>query len=216
MAHDAQNLYVLYVCTEPNLNHPAHHRSMKLGDHLGNANLLDTYFPDRVDLFIKPNLQQNDFLHLSATSSGDHAGLVRGSALLKVLNPEGGGTVEKDKTVRAVTGYGVEVRRGVNEWRVLFRVPWVTLGMPTAPTGSFGLLPTRTRWRTSEPFFTSTETLVNLPSGVSRRATLRWQRPVRLVYPSLAEKRAIWVLQQTLSEPTSPQTLPERVRLTQR
>ena len=243
VTHDTQNLYVLYVCTEPKLNHPAHHRKMKLADHLENSSVLDTYFPDRVDLFIKPNLQQNDFLHLSATISSDHAGLVRGSALLKVLNPEGGGTVEKDKTVRAVTGYQVEVKRGVNEWRVLFRVPWATLGMTTAPTGSVGLLPTRTRWRTSErsspvaldfddkpapdlfietslstnsTVFSSTEILAKLSSGV-----LRWQRPVRLVYPSLVEKKAVWTMQKTLSEPTSPQSnrrtaLPERVRLTQR
>ncbi|MBC8152016.1 MAG: hypothetical protein H7Z72_03815 [Bacteroidetes bacterium] len=243
VAHDAQNLYVLYVCTEPNLSHPAHHRQLKLADHLENGSVLDTYFPDRVDLFIKPNLQQNDFLHLSATISGDHAGLVRGSALLKVLNPEGGGTVEKDKTVRAITGYQVEVKRGVNEWRVLFRVPWTTLGMTTAPTGLFGLLPTRTRWRTSErsspvamdfddkpapdlfiettlsttpAVFSSPETLAKLPSGV-----LRWQRPTRLVYPSLVEKRAIWTMQQTLDKPTSSESnrrtaLPERIRLTQR
>ena len=232
MAHDAQNLYVLFVCTEPNPNHPAHHRQMKLADHLENGSVLDTYFPDRVDLFIKPNLGQNDFLHLSATISGDYAGLVRGSALLKVLNPEGGGTVEKDKTVRAVTGYQVEVKRSTTEWRVLFRVPWTTLGLTTAPTGTFGLLPTRTRWRTSERsspvalefddkpapdlfiettlsttpgIFTSPETLAKLPSGL-----LRWQRSTRLVYPSLTEKKAIWAMQKSLSTPTSPQSKPHR------
>lgn len=245
VAHDAQNLYVLFVCIEPNPTHPAHHRPLKLANHLENANLLDTYFPDRVDLFIKPNLGQNDFLHLTATISGDHAGLVRGSALLKVLNPEGGGTVEKDKTVRAIKGYQVEVRRNATEWRVLFRVPWTTLGMSTVPTGAgtFGLLPTRTRWRTSErsspvaldfddkpapdlfiettisttpALFISDEPVAKLPSGQLRRATLRWQRPARLVYPSLAEKRAIWAMQQTLSRPTTPPILSERIRLTQR
>lgn len=238
VAHDAQHLYVLFVCTEPNLNHPSHHRLMKLVNHLENGNLLDTYFPDRVDLFIKPDLRQNDFLHLSAAISGDHAGLVRGNALLKVINPEGGGTVEKDKTVRAITGYQVEVKKGVNEWRVLFRVPWATLGMVTVPTRPFGLLPGRTRWRTSErsspvamdfddrpapdlfiettlaatpTVFSSATTLTALPSGV-----LRWQRSARLAYPSLSEKQAIWAMQQTLSTPTSPQTLPDRIRLTQR
>lgn len=232
VAHDAQSLYVLFVGTEPNMGHPAHHRPMKLANHLENTSLLDTYFPDRVDLFIKPNLRQADFVHLSATSSGDYAGLVRGNALLRVLNPEGGGTVEKDKTVRAITGYEVEVKRGATEWRALFRVPWASLGMTTAPDQPFGLLPGRTRWRTSErsspvamdfddrpapdlfiettlsttpAVFSSATTLATLPSGA-----LRWQRPARLVYPSLAEKRAVWAMQQTLSTPTSPQTLPDR------
>lgn len=237
MAYDVQHLYVLFVCTEPNLKHPGHHRVMKLADHLENAHLLDTYFPDRVDLFVKPNLAQPDFMHFSATLSGDHAALVRGSALVKVLNPEGGGTAEKDKTVRPVTAYSVRVNQERSAWRVLFRVPWATLGLSAPPT-TVGLLPTRTRWRTSERsspvaldfddkpapdlciettlagvpgIFVGTETLTRLPAG-----PLRWQRPVRLSYPSLTEKKAIWAMQQGLSEHTTLSTLTNRVHLTQR
>lgn len=53
--------------------------------------------------------------------------------------------------------------------------------------------------------------ITRLPSG-----TPRWQRPAGLEYPSLAEKKAVWAMQQTLQQTTTPETFSNRVQLTQR
>ncbi len=85
MAWDADALYVLFVCQEPHMRYPAHWRQLRLQGWIENAYLIDTYFPDRVDIFFRPNWQNNVYYQFSATLSGDYAGIIRGE-MTKVSN----------------------------------------------------------------------------------------------------------------------------------
>ncbi len=236
IAWDNNALYILFICQEPNLAYPAHHRDLKLQDNIENAYLIDTYFPDRVDMFYRPDWQENVYYQFSTTLQGDFGGVVRGD-LTKVSNLEAGGVVQKDKTSRPITqGYEVTVRKETGAWKALFRIPWQVLG--GKPTEPFGIGLNRTRWRDSERLSpvaldfddkpaldlfmetifgkspaarVSKAMLVRLPSGV-----LRWEWPAQLVYPSVAEKKAIWEMQQSLKQPTTESNLASRIGLTQR
>lgn len=235
LAWTNDTLYVLFQCTEPNMDHPGHVRQFKLADHVDNSFLLDTYFQDRVDIYIRPTMVSGHFYQFSVAKDGQSAGVIRGK-LTEVKNPEGGGEVTKDPNARFVTRFKMDIKAEKDAWTVFIKIPWSSLeGKPSKP---FGLLLSRTRWRDSErtspaavdfddrpppdlfiettfgvksAVIISQQMLSRLPSG-----TLRWQRPALLKYPSPAEKAAIWTLQQTLGHATTPETLNHRVHLTQR
>ncbi len=229
------SLYILFYCLEPNMSHPGHFRKLKLKDHIDNSFLLDTYFQDRVDVYVRSAMESGHFYQFSVSKDGQSAGVIRGQ-LTQVKHPEGGGDVIKDHSARFVTRFTVEMKAEKSAWTVLLKLPWSAIeGKPVKP---FGLIVSRTRWRDSErtspvavdfddrpapdlfmetsfgaapAVITSGQTITSLPSG-----TLRWQRPVKLVYPAQKEKAAIWKMQQTLKRATTAETFADRVHLTQR
>lgn len=89
-------LYVMFHCQEPNMDHPGHVRKFRLADYIDNSFLLDTYFQDRVDVFIRPEMNSGHFYQFSIAKDGQSAGAIRGQ-LSQVKNPEGGGEVTKDR-----------------------------------------------------------------------------------------------------------------------
>lgn len=235
IAWTADTLYVLFRCQEPNMNHPGHVRKFKLADHIDNSFVLDTYFPDRVDVYMRPTMKSGHYYQFSVAKDGQSAGVIRGE-LTQVKNPEGGGDVIKDKNARLISNFNVNIKAEQNAWSVLLKVPWSSV--EGKPAKLFGLLLDRTRWRDSErtspvaldfddrpapdlfiettfdikpAIIVSSQVLTRLPSG-----TLRWQRTTRLEYPTLVEKEAIWAMQQTLNQATTPENFPDRVHLTQR
>ena len=235
IAWTGDSLYVLFHCPEPNMDHPGHFRKLKLTDHIDNSFLLDTYFPDRVDVYIRSSMGSGHFYQFSMSKDGQSAGVIRGQ-LTQVKNPEGGGDVIKDRNARLLTRFTVDIKAEKTAWMVLLKLPWSALnGKPVNP---FGLLFSRTRWRDSErtspvavdfddrpapdlfietnfgampAVISSGKTMTRLPSG-----NLRWQRPVQLVYPTQKEKATIWAMQQMLRMATKPESLADRVHLTQR
>lgn len=235
IASTDDTLYVMFQCQEPNMDHPGHVRKFKLADYVDNSFLIDTYFQDRVDVFIRPEMNSGHFYQFSIAKDGQSAGAIRGQ-LAQVKNPEGGGEVTKDRNLTFITHFKTDIKLEKDAWTVLLKLPWSAFG--GRPSKPFGLLLSRTRWRDSErtspvaadfddrpapdlfiettfgtkpAIINSSQMLTRLPSG-----TLRWQRPVRLVYPSTAEKAAIWKLQQMPGEATTRLTFANHVQLTQR
>ncbi len=54
-------LYVQFRCLEPNMSHPGHFRQFKLAAHIENSFLLDWYFQDRVDVYLRPSMASGYF-----------------------------------------------------------------------------------------------------------------------------------------------------------
>lgn len=147
LAWTDDTLYILFRCHEPNMNHPGHVRQFKLADNIDNSFLLDTYFQDRVDVYIRPAMTSSHFYQFSVAKDGQSAGVIRGE-LTQVKNPEGGGDVIKDRSARLITRFKSEIKAEKDAWTVLLKLPWSSIeGKPLKP---FGLLPSRTRWRNSE------------------------------------------------------------------
>lgn len=133
-------------------------------------------------------------------------------------------------------GYRTEVQRGEGRWSARFHLPWTLLGGRPAAHG-FGLNVVRSRGQSSEVLSpvaldqslqingdllmwasfgdravcrSADEILCTLPDG-----TKRWQLPARLLPPTAAQCKMMWLQQQTLALPTQVQTLRERVSLAQ-
>ncbi len=223
-AWDDAALYVGFRCAEPDLNHPAlRHESSDLFALAHKPNHLDSAFPDRVDIVVRPSFEDAAFFQFCLTLEGESDAQRFSSYPFDAA--------EKERVV----GYKAGVRRENNAWIARFAVPWALLG---GRAERFGLLPSRTRWRDSQRLspvaldFTDRpapdlllETslggvigarseagaLITLPSGVRL-----WQRPAILTWPSGEEYRAVWQTQQGLSEPTTLANLAERLHMAQR
>ncbi|HEX3626774.1 MAG TPA: TIM-barrel domain-containing protein [Verrucomicrobiae bacterium] len=220
VACDADGLIAVFSCAEPDLSFPATNRNDNWYSQLDIPWDQDSSFPDKVDLFLRPDMGQRGFYQFSITLAGLKFGCERG----------GHGREQK------IDSFAATVIKGSNGWTASFRIPWKTLG--GKPRDCFGLLPVRTRWRDGEvaspaafdfperppmdlfiemhfsgynPVKDQQSSLCRLPSG-----TLRWQRPALLTYPDKETVQAIWQMEQSLSEPTSATNFARRLWLTQR
>jgi len=232
---DPENLLVVFRCSESNLSWPATNQPGNWYSLLRSPVEQDSTFPDKVDCFIKPDLNQDSFYEFTATLNGLKFGVKCKShpapAAKAEDDPENGSS-----SVTKVNDFEATVTTQAGEWIVFFKIPWKTLG--GRPADSFGFLPERTRWRDGEisspvavgfderppadlfiethfaggPATAATPTsLCQLPSGA-----LRWQRPAWLNYPDPETLRQIWGMQQSLNHPTDKDNLARRLYLTQR
>ena len=238
IAHTGDNLLILFRCAETNLSFPAISHNDDWYSDLRAPSDQDSEFPDKVDLFVQPDLHSHTFYQFAAMPDGSAFGC-RHSPHSK--SDDFAGTDEDAKTlvspnIAKVTNFTATITKGTNEWLVFFTIPWNTIG--GKPANDFGLLPFRTRWRDGElsspvamdfnerppvdlfiethfsgarsiPHFS--ESLIQLPSGI-----LRWQKPASLSYPDSKTIGQIWAFQQSLSEPTTARNLANRLYLTQR
>lgn len=221
-AYDSSNLLVVFRCAESDMAFPAVHRNSNWYALLDSFADQDSFFPDKVDLFIRPDLAKPYYYQFAVTLDGLKFGCIQKD--------------DGDAKIQKVTAFDAGVRKEANEWLVYLRIPWNSIG--GKPANDFGLLPVRTRWRDGEvsspvafdfierpptDLFIEThfsggptvgvypETLCRLPSGA-----LHLQRPALLSYPDAETVRAIWQMQQSLSEPTSEYNFSRRLYLTQR
>ncbi len=230
---DADSLIVVFRCSEPDLSFPATNRNVNWFSLLDTPSDQDSSFPDKVDLFLRPDMGGRDYYQFTVTLAGLKHGCERGSQFARESDEDatkaGGGN-----SIRRVNAFAATVAVDTNEWTVFIRIPWATLG--GKPRDSFGLLPVRTRWRDGEvsspvafdfterppmDLFIEThfsgdasvadDSLCRLPSGSSR-----WQRPALLTYPDAKTVHAIWQMEQSLDRPTTGNNFAERLWLTQR
>ena len=228
VARDADGLIVVFRCAEPELSFPATNRTANWYSLLDTPWDQDSTFPDTVDLFIRPSMGGAGYYQFAATLEGLKFGFEQGAG--------GESDTQTQDRTRKINAFTATVARGKNEWTVVMRIPWKTIG--GKPRDCFGLLPVRTRWRAGEvtspvafdfierppsDLFIETHfsgsalvrevqsSLCRLPSGV-----LRWQRPALLTYPDAETVEAIWQMEQSLDNPTSTQNFAERLWLAQR
>ncbi|HTV76198.1 MAG TPA: hypothetical protein VMD57_04295, partial [Candidatus Baltobacteraceae bacterium] len=200
-AIDSSNLFVVFRCSEPDLSFPATNRDLDWYSVLDVPSDQDSDFPDKVDLYIRPDMREPAFYQFAVTLAGSKFACERGiEATEDTDEDQKGSGPEHFKKIRE---FAATVSMGTNEWTVFLRIPWNAIG--GKPPDGFGLLPVRTRWRDGEvvspvafdfperpPMDLFIEThyagapsvemsrssLCQLPSGV-----LRWQRPALLTYP---------------------------------
>jgi alpha-glucosidase (family GH31 glycosyl hydrolase) len=238
IAYTKDDLVILFRCTEDNLSFPTISHNDDWYSDLRAPSDQDSEFPDKVDLYVQPDMRSHTFYQFAATLDGLNFGC-RHSPRSK--SEDLAGTDEDAKTlvspnITKVADFTATITKRTNEWLVLFTVPWRTIG--GKPTNCFGLLPFRTRWRDGElsspvamdfnerpPLDLFIEThfseaspapgfsgsLIQLPSGI-----FRWQKPARLTYPDSKTINQIWTFQQSLSESTDTNNLARRLHLTQR
>ncbi|MDR3062136.1 MAG: hypothetical protein LBU57_08500, partial [Dysgonamonadaceae bacterium] len=231
ITHTADTLYVMFCCKEDNMDFLTVSHNEDWFSLLGSPVEQDAAFPDKVDLFLSPEMSNSSYYHFAATIDGQ----VFGSKCNDRQElQDADGSVPKRRNEK-VDGFRTIVvkRREKSEWIVLMSIPWKTIGGKPA---YFGLTPVRTRWRNSEvsspvalsfsdrpvatDLFIETHfgskpridvvnrTLCRLPSGI-----LRWQRPGLLTYPDMKTKTEIWELQKSLHQPTTGRNLPGRLTL---
>lgn len=235
VACDTDSLIVVFRCAEPDLSFPATNRNANWFSLLDTPSDQDSSFPDKVDLFICPDMSSPVYYQFAATLNGLKFGYEQGT------NSETDSGDEDDKgrgqdLAQKIDAFTATVSVGTNEWTVFLRIPWTTIG--GKPPDSIGLLPVRTRWRDGEvsspvafdfierlpmdlfiethfpgapPVPRSQSSLYRLPSGI-----LRWQRPALLTYPDEKTIQAIWQMEKSLSKPTSAQNFADRLWLVQR
>ena len=233
IAHNARELLVVFRCAEKDLAYPALDHAVDWYSHVHSPIEQDAAFPDKVDLFVSPDMSKAVYYQFAVTLDGQKFGVKRNAHLHKAQTdeePVAPGKVEKVRDFSAV------VSKGQKEWTVVLRIPWQTVG--GRPDGCFGLIPVRTRWRQGEitspvavdfadrpptdlfietafpgapTMMSASGCLCRLPSGA-----WRWQRPALLTYPDAATVREIWQMEQTLSQPTRSTNLAQRVYLAQR
>lgn len=238
VAYNRDCLFVVFRCHEDDLSFPAMSQSANWYSLLHSPAEQDSGFPDKVDLFIQPDMRNRSFYQFAATMDGLTFGCwhgFRSSEDEMVQNGEESNT-RISPHISEVSAFTATVSRGTNEWIVFFSIPWKTLG--GRPPDYFGLLPVRTRWRDGEvsspvamdfnerppvDLFIETHfsgatsvkdsntSLAALPSGV-----LRWQQPALLSYPSPEIVRQIWGMQQSLDKSTDRNNFAQRLYLTQR
>ena len=238
IAYDRDHLFVVFRCHENNLSFPAVSQGADWYSLLHSPSEQDSGFPDKVDLFIQPDMRERAFYQFAATMDGLSFACWHG---LRNARNETAQAGEDPNTrissyVSKIRAFTATVSRGTNEWIVFFSIPWKTLG--GKPSDYFGLLPVRTRWRVGEvsspvamdfderppvdlfiethfagtaPVAESETSLVTLPSG-----TLRWQRPALLSYPGHDIIGQIWEMQQSLAKPTNTNNFAQRVYVVQR
>jgi alpha-glucosidase (family GH31 glycosyl hydrolase) len=233
ITYTADTLYALFRCREDNMDFPAVSHGEDWFSLSGSPVEQDAAFPDKVDLFVLPDMSGASYCRFTATVDGQSYGL-RFNERQKLQDADG--TVPKRRSEK-ITDFGTEVvkRKEKSEWIVLISIPWKTMG---GRPECFGLTPVRTRWRNSEvsspvalsfhdrpaanDLFIETHfgnkpgvyvtdgALCRLPSG-----TLRWQRPALLRYPDGKTKKEIRKLQESPNQPTDLKNLSGRLALTQ-
>lgn len=235
VASDTNGLIVAFRCAQPDMSYPATNRDANWYSLLGTPPEQDSAFPDKVDLFIRPDMRAPAYYQFTVTLAGLKFGCERRTRAASDEAEENGKPQGRGRT-RQVTDFAATVVARTNEWMVLFRVPWQTVG--GKPKDYFGLIPVRTRWREGEvaspvafdfterpPLDLFIETrlaggkptnavqtsLIGLPSGVRR-----WQRPALLTYPDKATVQAIWQMERSLDKPTKADNFAARLWLTQR
>ncbi len=135
------------------------------------------------------------------------------------------------------SGLEVDIARQPGEWRAHLRIPWALAG--GRPEGvEFGINLARSRGQSSEVLspvvldqtlilppdllmsasfgkqtavWSAAGFLIALPDG-----TRRWQLPAQLIWPTTQERQKLWQDQKDLKQPTTQETLSERVWLAQR
>jgi alpha-glucosidase (family GH31 glycosyl hydrolase) len=233
VACDTNSLIIVFRCAEPNLSFPVTNRNDNWYSQLDTPWDQDSSFPDKVDLFLRPDMGKPFYYQFAVTLSGLKFGTELGAEADPASAEEGGRSQDHTRKVSAFTA---AVSTGTNGWTVYLRVPWATIG--GKPRDCFGLLPVRTRWRDGEvtspvafdfierppgdlfvethfsgakPIQDANTSLCRLPSG-----TLRWQRPALLTYPDRETVQAIWRMEQSLTQPTSARNFATRLWLVQR
>jgi len=233
VACDTNSLVVVFRCAEPDLSFPATNRNDNWYSQLDIPWDQDSSFPDKVDLFLRPDMGKPFYYQFALTLSGLKFGTELGAEADPASAEEGGRSQDHTRKVSAFTA---AVFTGTNGWSVYLRVPWATIG--GKPRDCFGLLPVRTRWRDGEvtspvafdfierppvdlfiethfsgakPIRDAQTSLCRLPSGI-----LRWQRPALLTYPDRETVRAIWEMEQSQVKPTSAKNFATRLWLAQR
>lgn len=235
VASDADGLIVVFRCAEPDLSFPATNRNANWFSELDAPWDQDSSFPDKVDLYVRPDMGGPVYYQFAATLGGLKFGYEHGAESEADSGEESDQNRGLDRT-RKIGAFTATVSAGKNEWTVFMRVPWKTIG--GKPRDYFGLLPVRTRWRNGEvaspvafdfierppadlfiethfsasaPVQDAQSNLCRLPSGV-----LRWQRPALLTYPGTETVQAIWQMEQSLNKTTSAQNFARRLWLVQR
>lgn len=235
IACDSNSLLVAFRCAEADMSFPATNRNANWFSLLDLPSDQDSSFPDKVDLFVRPDMNRRPFYQFTVTRDGLKFGYEHGIAFAT----RAAGKKESSRHhehIPKVDAFSASVSTGTNEWTVFVRIPWNTIG--GKPGKYFGLLPVRTRWRDGEvsspvafdfierlptdlfiethffggpPLQAGESCLCRLPSGVSR-----WQRPAILAYPDSKSVREIWHMEQSLNEPTDVNNFARRLWLTQR
>lgn len=238
MAFNRDDLFAVFLCSEKDMSFPAISQRADWYSLLHSPSEQDSGFPDKVDLFVQPDMSHRSYYQFAATLDGQvfgcrHLAGAGSNESAQTDEDTGPGNSARTGKIRAFTA---TVARKHNQWIAFFSIPWKTLG--GKPADYFGLLPMRTRWRDGEvsspvamdfnerppgDLFIETHfsgnasvqppatALIQLPSGV-----LRWQRPALLSYPGAEVVSQIWQMQQHLSRTTDPEHLASRLYLTQR
>ncbi len=231
VAYDTNDLFVIFRCAESDLSFAAKNHNANWYSLLDTPWDQDSDFPDSVSLFIRPDVNHSYYYQFAVTKEGSIFGCKRQLGSFSEDDDQ-----ESRVRVQKVADFTATVLSGTNEWTVLLRIPWSTIGGKA--TNDFGLLPIRTRWRNGEvsspvafdfterppmDLFIEThfsggpgiqvypDTLCRLPSGI-----LRWQNPALLSYPDSETVRQIWHMEQSLNEPTTQDNLGRRLYLTRR
>ncbi|MGH7979823.1 MAG: hypothetical protein ACREE6_10645, partial [Limisphaerales bacterium] len=144
LACDSNSLIVVFRCSEPDLSFPQTNRNANWYSLLTTPFDQDSSFPDKVDLFIRPDMRGPVFYQFTATLAGLKFGCQRQTRFAIEDAEEAPGR----HPVLKVNAFAATVAAGTNEWTVFIRIPWKTLG--GRPRQCFGLLPMRTRWRDGE------------------------------------------------------------------
>lgn len=224
ISQEQDTLHLFFRCDEQNMNYPA--VDHKVDWH---TNLVESpseqngAFPDKIDVFIRPDMSSNKSFQFMVTKDGQLFG--------SKYDPN----ANQDNRNEALHGFTANITETLDAWLVYLKIPWTILG--GKPTDRFGLAPMRTRWRNSEisspmtmdftdrpnpdnyievTFKEKSEiyypdvTLDRLPSG-----KLHCQRPVSLQYPTPFELEQIWNLQKNSRLRTTTANLHDRIRLLQ-
>jgi hypothetical protein len=227
---DDSGLQILFRCTESNLDFPAMLHGTNWQSLHSSPLEQDSAFPDKVDLFVQPDMKSETYFQFAMTLEGLKFGCER-----KASEDSGEEGDSKASSTKKIEDFAANVSKGKNSWTAKLRIPWATLG--GKPSNYFGLLPIRTRWRDGEvsspvafdfterpptDLFIEThfgkltsiqafpETLCTLPSGMKR-----WQKPALLQYPNAKTKQRIWEMQNSLSRKTGADNFANRLYLTQ-
>jgi alpha-glucosidase (family GH31 glycosyl hydrolase) len=199
VAWDEQNIYVRFRCVDPN---PVNRSGARLKR------------TDTVDVYLRaPGVSLQDIWKFSISQAGEKTGTHAGQQ----QNDFQGGASHQDDV-----------------WTAQYTIPWSLVG--GRPTRPFGMQLARLRYISDEVLSpsaldphdgpaaadefiettlggepavrTAAPGLVTLPSGVRR-----WEFPPRVDVLSVAGRKAIWNLQQQLSQATDARNFAERIRL---
>ncbi|GHU89887.1 hypothetical protein FACS1894155_07520 [Bacteroidia bacterium] len=233
ITYTADTLYAMFCCKENNMDFLTAGHNEDWFSLLGSPVEQDAAFPDKVDLFLSPDVSKSSYYQFSATIDGQGFG-TKFNERQELQDADG--SIPKRRNEK-ITGFRTVVikKREKGEWIALMSIPWKTIGGKPA---YFGLIPVRTRWRNSEVsspvalsfsdrpvatdlfiethfgnkpgIYVTGEILCRLPSGI-----LRWQRPALSVYPDMKIKTEIWKLQKSLYQPTTAENLSGRLALIQ-
>src|ERR1035437_88269 len=150
IAYGRNNLFIVFRCQETDLSFPAMSHHADWYSLLQSPSEKDSEFPDKVDLFIQPDMNRPFYFQFAATLDG----LAFGCRHELRFNPNEPVQTNEDADSSAstriskVTAFTATVTKKTNEWIVFLSIPWKTLG--GMPKDYFGLLPMRTRWRDGE------------------------------------------------------------------